>query len=659
MPLGAQTNTRIWFHDGTIDVPPGAAWLLLLLGDDEMSGPIPAGVVKDLVNTVVLAADGSPFVAAALAIVRLEQDGDVDDGKYWDTGGSWQASATPPASAHQEAGQHLYQLPAIATVGRNGARITVTFADSLTEASVTTLCGTKEYLIGDITAQPIVGAAINQIPNSASAIAVGTVAAGTFASAALLDGLYWQIQDDTGQLDMYFEFLIAADGVPTGLRHEGRVTGNGDDLDVFAWNWAGAVWEQIGTITGKNSPSDETNTFALFTQHVGAGADLGKVRVRFFAASGLTSADFYSDQVVLSYVVLNRSIGYADGAIWVDTINGSPGSNAFINGVADNPVKSWADALALSATLGIRRFRIAGGSAITLTANSNGYTLIGAHWGLALGGQSVADTTIEGANVSGVCTAATPTHFLHCHMEAVTIPVCHFHNCALAGPISLFAAGAYVWNQCYPGSGTPVIDFGSVGDTQLSLDHYSGIVEVANMGKAGTDTMSLEGDGEIVINTNCVGGLITVRGNFERTDNAGGAVTISDDAQFSKSDLASYLETDGPNPHGTGSWVDGAAPIVKQNFGYSRNTDKLRGNVWIEASNLISLSVTAVVAILFDKEGTPLFVFATSVGPDAQGVFRLEESAPGLTVGEVYYVVSVCTVTGIGSVVSGKGSFTV
>lgn len=117
-----------------------------------MSGPITAGVVKDLINTVVLAADGTPFTSAALCVIRLEQDGDGDDGLYWDSNDdTWQAAPVAfPVSAHTEAGQHLFQLPAAATSGRDGARIVVTFTDTVTEGSMTTLCGTKEYLVEEL-----------------------------------------------------------------------------------------------------------------------------------------------------------------------------------------------------------------------------------------------------------------------------------------------------------------------------------------------------------------------------------------------------------------------------------------------------------------------------------------------------------------------------
>jgi len=551
---GAQTNTKIWFHEVQLTPFAGLPGRLLLLEDD-VSGPIAAGVVKDLINTVVLAATGVPFTTAALCIIRLEHDGDADDGKYWDTTNAWVTLVSPltaPASAHGEGGQHLYQLPAAATTGRDGARLVVTFVDSQTEASVTSLCGTKEYLVGELTNTTIddllttmhgtgswqqsvaFGSALNQVANSSSLVTTGTVASGTFASTALMDSIYWQIQDAAGEIDMYFEFLISADGIPTSVSHIGRINGSGDDLNVEAYNWGSTTWEPIGSLIGANPPSDATETYALFQQHVGTGPNLGKVRVRF-QGTGLVSADFFSDQVVLSYAVLNRSVGYADGAIWVDTDNGAPGAVAFINGVADNPVDNWADALLLSALVGMKRFRISGGSTITLSANSDTYQIIGAEYTLNLNGQSIAQTLIVGANVSGI-SAGLDARFLDCRMGAVSLTQCGGGRCAIIGPITMLSAGTYLWEGCFSavaGTGSPVYDFGvAVGDTNLNLRHYSGGADIRNMGKLGTDRMSLEGEGQLIIGADCDSGTIAIRGHFPITDNAGGAVTLSDAARY-------------------------------------------------------------------------------------------------------------------------------
>jgi len=62
------------------------------------------------------------------------------------------------------------------------------------------------------------------------------------------------------------------------------------------------------------------------------------------------------------------------------------------------------------------------------------------------------------------------------------------------------------------------------------------------MGASGTDKMSLEGNGQLVLNANCSGGTIAIRGNFTVTDNAGGAVTLSDDARVDQNQITAACE---------------------------------------------------------------------------------------------------------------------
>lgn len=83
-----------------------------------------AGIVKDLVATVRTLATGAPKVSGTIYVtVRLELDGDTDDGKRWcDTHGAWEVSPHAfPAAAYDAASDWLYQLPAAATTSKVSA----------------------------------------------------------------------------------------------------------------------------------------------------------------------------------------------------------------------------------------------------------------------------------------------------------------------------------------------------------------------------------------------------------------------------------------------------------------------------------------------------------------------------------------------------------
>lgn len=228
--------------------------------------------------------------------------------------------------------------------------------------------------------------------------------------------------------------------------------------------------------------------------------------------------------------------GYAGGAIWIDTANGTAGTTDFENGTVENPVDTIADANTLAASLNINRFRVAPGSTITFAASQDDQEFEGNGWTLALGGQSISDSHIVGADVSGIATGATAPHFRECHMGACTLPPALLTDCGLANEITAGSVGTFILDGCYSevaGTSAPGWDFGAaVGSVNLNIRHYSGGIEIANMGSAGTDTMSLEGFGQLIIAATCSAGTVAIRGNFTVTDNAGAVLTLSDDARI-------------------------------------------------------------------------------------------------------------------------------
>jgi len=302
------------------------------------------------------------------------------------------------------------------------------------------------------------------------------------------------------------------------------------------------------------------------------------VRIRFQAA-GLTAADLYIDQIFCSYATVGATVGYANGAIWIDTLNGTAGTEVNVNGTADNPSLTLADAITLNTSMKLNRYNIAPGSSITLTQAFDSFVFTGDHWTLALGGQSIASAVICGANVTGVCTAATSPHFDSCDFGAATLPASHLHLCGLEGRITASAAGDYHLNECYDEGGAEFDFGGAVGATALQLAHYSGDIEIFNMGQAGADTMRLEGHGELVCAASCIGGTVSIRGHFPVTDNSTGAgVTFSEDARFSLDALASA--------HGAGSWTAASGFATPTNVTDARDAILAVGSTgpWTAAS---------------------------------------------------------------------------
>lgn len=410
------------------------------------------------------------------------------------------------------------------------------------------------------TPQAVAGSAVNSAAAS-YVLTTGTQSSGTFADTASVDSTHHEHTDDAGAMDLYYEYSIGGDGLPTGVDFVGRLNGGNDTLSVYAWDWGLASWDVIATLTGKGGSSDDEFIYGLLTSHVGTAGDLGKVRIRFEAAASLTSATLRIDRCTVSYVIASRSVGYANGAVWLDTSLSNTTTESFVDGVADNPVSTLAAATTIAEALGLKRIEISPGSTITLAQSYAGYTFTGSHANIALGGQNVSGAGFVGANISGndSGTNAIDTHYDGCSMEGNTLGIHELHSCAIAGDMVNAEAGDIIWDSCHSavaGTGTPSFDFGAaVATTAFSVRNYSGGLEIKNLEASPTDTMSFEGAGQLIINASCVGGTLAIRGNISLTDNSGDAVTLSEDARVTRSSIDTTLTAS----HGSGSWLSALA----------------------------------------------------------------------------------------------------
>ena len=444
----------------------------------------------------------------------------------------------------------------------------------------------------------------------------------------ILDGTVHEVNPSVGNTEFYYQFDVGANGVPVAIQWQGYANSNGDSYSIFAYNWTGASWQQVGTINGSNGSTVATETFDLTTAHVGTGANDGLVRWRVLSTDG---TGFNTDRVLCSFATVFQSVGYSLGAIWVDTNASNTNTVNFVDGVADNPVSTWAAALTLSSQLSIQRFQIANGSTITLSANSDNFTLFGSEWTIALGGQSIASAHIEGATVSGTGTGAD-ARFIDCKIGTVTLAQCGFARCAITDTVTLSAAGTYLFEGSFSaiaGSATPTVDFGAaVGNTALNMRHYSGGIEIENMGATGTDTMSLEGEGQLVLNANCTGGNISIRGHFTVTDNAGGAVTLSDDARYDVAQINAEADTALSDYDGPTNTEMEARTLLAASYGTAAN----QTNIETDTQDIQSRLPAALVGGAIDADVSSIqasAITAASIATDAITAAKIATDAIG------------------------------
>ena len=384
------------------------------------------------------------------------------------------------------------------------------------------------------------GAATHKSASSAT-ITTGSET-GTYANTVGVDGSYHQIDRAGTEIDMYYEFNVGATGVPTNVSMTGRLYDNtiSDTIEVYAYDWGNTQWQQMSSIASIKT-SDEVYNFTLFTQHVGTGDDNGKVRIRFYNASLDAGTVLYVDQVFIGYATVGSTVGYAMGRIWVDTTSGVAGTTDHVNGVADNPVLTWADALTLAASLGIYLFNLANGSEITLTADSSYYSFAGAAT-IHLGGQVITNAHFEGMYLIDGISSGDDAEFHRCGIGTATIAHSYFRDCNFKGTFTSVADDDYfIMNgmDTAGGAASQVI-FVFKANVEVMFRDYNGGLEIQDM--AATNNMIIDGAGRLVIDASCTAGSITLRGFFPESTGAAAFIaaggTITDDQTYSEAALA-------------------------------------------------------------------------------------------------------------------------
>jgi hypothetical protein len=301
--------------------------------------------------------------------------------------------------------------------------------------------------------------------------------------------------------------------------------------------------------------------------------------------------DLSSGSVTITQIAtINRrsNTGYANSAIWVDTTLGTGGTQEYVNGTADNPVDNVPDALVLAASVGLTRFEIGPSSTIVLPVDVTSFVGIGANYDLILNGAIITNAVSIGGTIFGDANlSSSGTKFIDGHFSTsgsgvgLTPSTCI--ACGFRDEIRILVAGTYTFENCYSeisGLNTPSLNFTVVGATFINFRHYSGGIEIKNM--AAGDVMSVEGNGQLVINATCTGGTIAIRGNFTITDNvvggfvAGGGI-ISNEAMFDHNTIIDDAAIDVAGLNGDAMrGTDGANTVVPDAAGVAPTAVEIR-----------------------------------------------------------------------------------
>lgn len=469
-------------------------------------------------------------------------------------------------------------------------------------------------------------------PNASTVI--GTQGGTRFTDTSYVNGVYHSITNVSTEIDIVYKFNCGGGTTPVSVVWTGYLANNSTkSITAAVWNHVGNNWQTLGIITGQTGTTNVVKNFVLYPRHIGTSVtEIGNVYIKFYC-SGMSSTVLHTDQIYVSYAITSRSIGYSDGAIWIDTATGVDGAVPFVNGTADNPVGSYENAESLETQTGIRRFHVKNGTTVTVTGPGYDlidHTFLGSGWNLVLvNGVDISGLHVEGANVSGIATGTTPASFFMCNIGDATLPESYFTQCSFSGTLTTITHHDYTLHHCYdanPSTATqPIIEF--TGNNNIGLRNWCGGIELASM--ASTDYLTADGAGRCVIGSSCADGRITIRGPWaETTDNVvggfAGTIVVTEQLSNNETTLTAIESdiTDIKNTVGSGSVAGPGA--TSRTITITANGNPVVGvGVWITTdlagTNVVGGTVytndSGVVNLLVDV-GTTYYVWCDSAEAD-------------------------------------------
>ena len=392
-------------------------------------------------------------------------------------------------------------------------------------------------LIGD--AFPATQAQIGSIANVGSAVykapqtytlTTGTQSSGTVADVEELNGVTHEHTDAAGVLLIEYHHLIGS-GTPSSIQITGYVSGSNDTILVAGYDWVAGAYKQVGSIVGQNgTPSPlPVYSFNLLLTMVGSGADEGKVDIKLYATSGLTSSTTRIDQMLVAFNQGQDS--YDNGSIWYDSSASNTNTVVGIDGTSRNPVSTSAAVLTLAASTGLHRIECAPGSSLTLSAAYEGYKVIGNGSILILNNQNIGGSVFEDfASITGIATTtANQAFFRSCVFGTATLPPNISHLCGYGGTITYGSAGGYINADGYStigGASSPV--FTKTPAVAITAEYRRWTGGNTQSGLQAGDVITVGGPDAGTITLNGADATVEIRGiNKAVVDNLTGSPAVT------------------------------------------------------------------------------------------------------------------------------------
>lgn len=359
---------------------------------------------------------------------------------------------------------------------------------------------------------------------------------GTYTNTEADDTVYHVITHAANAIDWVYGISVGAGFVAASFNFKGYLTSANDSINVQAWNGSG--WDTRSVLTGQGGTTDVSLSSGLLAKHTNSNM----VYLRF-VCTGQTAPVLNVNLLEVLKVNTSRSAGYANGALWYDDSVGNTNTEAFTDGTADNPVSSEAAIQTLLTSTGLSVINIAPGSTYTMAASHDGLLLFAHGSTIALGGQSINNTHIFHAAVSGVGTSSNEVEFHDCEIGTASLQKAHCYDCTFDGTVTWTLAGDYHLINCQsgvPGSSSPTFTKTAGQAVTAEFRRWSGGITFS--GLEATDTLTISGElGTIDLGSPAGAVAIEIRGSYKAVTNVGSA-SVNYDGAWRGADVANTMK---------------------------------------------------------------------------------------------------------------------
>jgi hypothetical protein len=552
--------------------------------------------------------------------------------------------------------------------GVNTTSGTITTLDGLDTAQ-DTQHATTQTAVGGIASTGGAALPVEATSDNAAGAIIGGVTAigtptGTYTNTQADDALYHVITGNATSLDWVYGFVLGGGYVGSSISFKGYLSGSNDSVAIQAWN--GSTWDTRLTLSGQNSSTDVVETITLLARHTTTAAGLAYVR---FVTTGSTNPVLNINELNVLKVNTSRTVGYAGGAVWIDTTSGVAGTEDFVNGVADNPVDTIADALTLASSVNLRKFWVGNGSTITLAATLTNKVMEGHEWTLALGGQNVASSMFIDAAVSGTATGLD-SEYQDCIFAITSLPPMQAYNCSFTGTTSggftLSTAGDYRFINCQSGvagSGSPLLTKTAGQAITAEFRRWSGGITVTGLESG--DVLTIGGElGTVTLNG--ADGEVQIRGTYKAiVDNRTGSPTLNLDGAIKGADVALILGDTDELQGNQANWATATGFATPTNITsasgitlaasedvyhalieYSFDDPEDEYTVtWFKNGQRVTSGITSpTIQVVKRTDGTDLVASAAMTQIGSTGSYKYDESTNVISADESYLTIVSATI---------------